>query len=501
MNDPRSTRPSPPRVGTETAEFKAAALDDAINRLAVRNPLASAAIAFVPWQKYTAIVAAVLLVACVVFAPIGTLLAVTVLCTIGYLLAMIDRLLLFSRGLDAAAIVTVTDEQARAIPDERLPMYTILVPAYDEPEVVGDLIAAMTGLDYPAEKLQVLLLLEEDDDVTIEAAARSGVSDLVDVVLVPAGDPRTKPKACNYGLHFATGSIVTIFDAEDLPEQLQLRRVVAAFERLPDTVACVQAKLAFHNGSQNLLTGWFTADYALWFGYLLPGLMASTSPIPLGGTSNHLRRDVIDEVGAWDGFNVTEDADLGVRIAASGYSTAVLDSTTLEEANSDPINWVRQRSRWYKGYLQTWLVHMRRPLATVRVLGPVGTYRFTLLLAGTPITACINMVFWFTTVAWILGQPTLIAQLFPPYIYYFSLLSLVVGNIATVYMYLIASRESDNAYLLVPSLTMPLYWVMMSVASIKGCWQLVRNPSYWEKTFHGLSGPAPETGPSEEQTP
>ncbi|MCZ4563306.1 glycosyltransferase [Rhodococcus sp. IEGM 1401] len=483
-------RPTPPRVGTETDEFRAAALYDAINGLADRNPLASAAIAFVPWQKYTAIGAALLLLACGVFAPVGTLLAVTVVCTIGYLLAMIDRLLLFSRGLDASAIVTVTDEEARAVPDDRLPYYTILVPAYDEPEVVGDLIAAMTGLDYPADKLQVLLLLEEDDEVTIEAAARSGVSDSVDVVLVPAGDPRTKPKACNYGLHFATGTIVTIFDAEDLPERLQLRRVVAAFERLPDTVACVQAKLAFHNGSQNLLTGWFTADYALWFGYLLPGLMASTSPIPLGGTSNHLRRDVIDEVGAWDGFNVTEDADLGVRIAASGYSTAVLDSTTLEEANSDPINWVRQRSRWYKGYLQTWLVHMRRPVSTVRALGPVGTYRFTLLLAGTPITACINMVFWFNTAAWILGQPALVAELFPPYIYYFSLLSLVVGNIATVYMYLIASRESDNAYLLVPSLTMPLYWVMMSVAAIKGCWQLVRNPSYWEKTFHGLSGPA-----------
>ncbi|CCQ14122.1 putative glycosyl transferase family 2 [Rhodococcus sp. AW25M09] len=497
---PAGRRPPPPRVGTETEQFRAAALDDAINGLAVRNPLASAAVAFVPWQKYTAIGSVLLLLACAIVAPVGTLLVVTVVCTFGYLLAMIDRVLLFSRGLDASAIVTVTDGEALAIPDDRLPLYTILVPAYDEPEVVGDLIAAMTGLDYPADKLQVLLLLEEDDEVTIEAAARSGVSDLVDVVLVPAGDPRTKPKACNYGLHFATGTIVTIFDAEDLPEKLQLRRVVAAFERLPDTVACVQAKLAFHNGSQNLLTGWFTADYALWFGYLLPGLMASTSPIPLGGTSNHLRRDVIDEVGAWDGFNVTEDADLGVRIAASGYSTAVLDSTTLEEANSDPINWVRQRSRWYKGYLQTWLVHMRRPMVTVRALGPVGTYRFTLLLAGTPITACINMIFWFTTAAWILGQPDLIAELFPPYIYYFSLLSLVVGNIATVYMYLIASRESDNAYLLVPSLTMPLYWVMMSVASIKGCWQLVRNPSYWEKTFHGLSGPAAAAEPSEEKS-
>ena len=164
-------------------------------------------------------------------------------------------------------------------------------------------------------------------------------------------------------MHFATGDIVTIYDAEDLPESLQLRRVVAAFASLPDDVACVQAKLAYHNGHQNLLTGWFTAEYGLWFGYLLPGMMRTGTPIPLGGTSNHLRSSVLDQIGTWDPHNVTEDADLGLRIAASGYRTAVIDSQTLEEANSDPINWIRQRSRWYKGYLQTWLVHIRRPVA------------------------------------------------------------------------------------------------------------------------------------------
>ncbi|WP_027507155.1 glycosyltransferase [Rhodococcus sp. UNC23MFCrub1.1] len=481
---------TPPPVGTETPQFRAAALADAINGLARKDPLASAAVAFVPWQRNTALLVLAAIAAALALAPVATLTVITVVSTAGYLAMMADRILLFTRGLDASAIVTVTDADASAVPDEDLPAYTILVPAYDEPEVVGDLIVAMTALDYPADKLQVLLLLEEDDDVTIAAARRAGVSEVVEVVLVPAADPRTKPKACNYGLHFATGDIVTIFDAEDLPDPLQLRRVVVAFSRLPATVACIQAKLAFHNGSQNLLTGWFTADYALWFGYLLPGLMKSRSPIPLGGTSNHLRADVIAEVGAWDGFNVTEDADLGVRIAASGYSTAVLDSTTLEEANSDPINWIRQRSRWYKGYLQTWLVHMRRPARTWRALGPVGTYRFTLLLAGTPLTACINMTFWSLTAAWILGQPSVIVALFPPYIYYFSLLSLIVGNVATIYMYLVASRESGNASLLIPSLTMPLYWVMMSVAALKGCWQLLRNPSYWEKTFHGLSVPA-----------
>ncbi|MBY6367152.1 glycosyltransferase [Rhodococcoides corynebacterioides] len=484
---------TPPRVGTETPEFRAAALADAIDGLARRDPLASAAVAFVPWQRTVLLVVVAVTAAALVLAPVASLTVITVVCTVGYLATMADRILLFSRGLDASAIVTVSDEDALAVPDADLPPYTILVPAYDEPEVVGDLIAAMSALRYPADKLQVLLLLEEDDDVTIEAARRAGLSEVVEVLLVPAADPRTKPKACNYGLHFATGDLVTIYDAEDQPDPLQLRRVVVAFSRLPSTVACVQAKLAFHNGAQNLLTGWFTADYALWFGYLLPGLMKSRSPIPLGGTSNHLRADVIAEVGAWDGFNVTEDADLGVRIAASGYSTAVLDSTTLEEANSDPINWVRQRSRWYKGYLQTWLVHMRRPARTWRALGPVGTYRFTLLLAGTPITACINMAFWSLSAAWLLGQPSTIAELFPPYIYYFSLVSMIVGNVATVYMYLVACRESGNAYLLVPSLTMPLYWVMMSVAALKGCWQLLRNPSYWEKTFHGLSAPVAPT--------
>lgn len=478
----------PPVVGTETAEFRAAALDDAINGLRVNDPMASAAVAFVPWQRNLGFALLAITIGCGIVAPIGTLTVITVLCTLGYLASMFDRILLFYRGMDADAIFRISDAEARAIADEDLPSYTILVPAYDEPEVVGDLIAAMSGLDYPVGKLQVLLLLEEDDHVTIDAAAEAGVGEVVSILLVPAADPRTKPKACNYGLHFSTGEIVTIFDAEDIPDPLQLRRVAATFAKLPETVACVQAKLAFHNGTQNLLTGWFTADYALWFTFLLPGLMKSRSPIPLGGTSNHLRRSVLDEVGSWDGFNVTEDADLGVRIADSGFSTAVLDSTTLEEANSDPINWVRQRSRWYKGYLQTWLVHMRRPVRTYRALGFVGTYRFTLLLAGTPLTACINMAFWFTTAAWILGQPSMVAQLFPPYIYYLALVSLMIGNAATIYMFLIAIRETGNSALVVPVLTMPLYWVMMSVAAIKGCYQLVRNPSYWEKTFHGLPG-------------
>ena len=468
-------------------EFKAAALHDAVYGLREKRPLSSASVAFVPWQKWLTLGLVAVVILALVFVTIPTLTVLTAVCTAGYIAPLADRLLLFSRGLARDAIFTVDDDEARAVPEQDLPTYTVLVPAYNEPEVVGDLIAAMTAIDYPAEKLQVLLLLEEDDAVTIAAAREAGLGEIVEILLVPAADPRTKPKACNYGLHFATGDVVTIFDAEDLPEPLQLRRVAVAFDRLGDDVACVQAKLAFHNGTQNMLTGWFTADYALWFNFVLPGLMRSNSPIPLGGTSNHIRRSVFDEIGAWDPYNVTEDADLGVRIAESGYRTAVLDSTTLEEANSDPINWIRQRSRWYKGYLQTWLVHVRRPVQLWRGIGTVGMLRFTTLLAGTPIIACLNMVFWLITISWLLGQPFLVEEIFPWYVYFPALISLVFGNSAVLYMNLVACRETGNSALWLACLTVPLYWLMMSVAAIKGTYQLIRNPSYWEKTFHGLS--------------
>lgn len=474
-------------IDSADAKFTADALHDAVNGLREKHPLSSASVAFYPWQRTLLLGIVILLIGSALLFPIPTLVSLTLLCTIAYVWTLVDRLILFHRGLDGSTIVSISDEEALALTDDQLPPYTILVPAYNEPEVVADLIAAMTALHYPAEKLQVLLLLEEDDDVTIEAAHAAGVGEVVTILLVPPADPRTKPKACNFGLHFSTGEIITIFDAEDHPDPLQLRRVVATFDRLPDNTACVQAKLAFHNGTQNLLTAWFTADYALWFGFILPGLMRSSSPIPLGGTSNHLRRSVLDKIGAWDPFNVTEDADLGVRIAESGYRTAVLDSTTLEEANSDAINWIRQRSRWYKGYLQTWLVHMRRPLGLWRGLGAVGFFRFTALMAGTPLIACLNMVFWLISLAWILGQPHVVQQAFPAYVYFPALVSLVFGNVAVLYMNLIACRETHNSALLLAGLTAPLYWVMMSIAAIKGTYQLIRNPSYWEKTFHGLS--------------
>ncbi|MGE2735267.1 glycosyltransferase [Mycolicibacterium vaccae] len=463
------------------------ALDQAVNGLLEQDPLRSAALPLMGWQRPALWLVLVSLGVGVVFWPQATAVTLVGICTAAYVFTLVDRVLIFRQGLAARAII-VTDDQARAIPDDELPTYTILVPAFHEPEVVGELIAGMAAMEYPKDKLQVLLLLEADDEITIEAAKRCPAAGLVEIVTVPPAQPRTKPKACNYGLHFATGEIVTIYDAEDRPDPLQLRRVVAVFRSAGDDVVCVQARLAFFNGHQNRLTGWFTAEYGLWFGYLLPGMMRTDTPIPLGGTSNHLLASALEKVGAWDPYNVTEDADLGLRIAANGFVTAVVESTTLEEANSDYINWIRQRSRWYKGYLQTWLVEMRRPGALLRTLGPRAFIRFNLILGGTPVIAVINLFFWLITVLWFLGQPAAVAALFPTFVYFPALLSLVLGNLATIYMNLLAIREDDRADLLSAALTVPAFWVLMSVAAAKGLYQLIRHPSYWEKTVHGLAG-------------
>lgn len=472
----------------ERASVKSArALHDSVHGLREKDPLNSASIVIVRWQAWALVAFASSSVLGLVVATIPTLIVGSGLATLVYLGTLVDRILLLTRGMARDAILTVDDERAHEIPDEELPAYTVLVPAYNEPEVIGELIAAVETIDYPAEKLQVLLLLEEDDDVTIDAAEAAGLGTVCEILRIPAADPRTKPKACNYALHYATGDIVTIYDAEDRPDPLQLRRAATVLADLGEDVVCVQAKLAFHNGGQNMLTAWFTADYALWFTFLLPGLMQSRAPIPLGGTSNHFKARVFEEIGAWDPFNVTEDADLGVRLASRGYRTAVLDSTTYEEANPDPINWVRQRSRWYKGYLQTWLVHMRRPAALWRMLGTVSMMRFTMLLAGTPIIACFNMFFWLITLSWIFGQPEIIVEVFPAYVYFPALLCLVLGNASTIFCTFIACRETGNSRLWWACLTVPLYWVLMSIAAIKGTYQLIANPSYWEKTVHGLS--------------
>jgi len=224
----------------------------------------------------------------------------------------------------------------------------------------------------------------------------------------------------------------------------------------------------------------------MWFTQLLPGLSYLHAPVPLGGTSNHFRRSVLQEVGGWDPFNVTEDADLGVRLHRLGYTTGVLTSVTLEEANSDFVNWVKQRSRWYKGYIQTWLVHMRHPLELRRQLGNDGFSRFNSFVGGTPFIALINPVFWMLTLTWFVGHPGIVQAIYPAPIYYSAVLCWLAGNFICVYILMLCALGADRYDLMFAAVANPCYWVMMSIAALKAVVQLVFQPSYWEKTTHGL---------------
>ncbi len=448
-------------------------------------------------RRALAIVGVVVLAAAIV-APLSTAIAAIAFVTALYIASAAYRGLIFWRSLRRPGGIVVTDEEARALTDDQLPVYTVLVPAFREPSIMARLIESLALIEYPSSRLDIKLLLEEDDQETIRAAEACKPPSFIQVVRVPNSLPKTKPKACLVGLATARGELITIYDAEDRPDPLQLRRVVAAFLRVEAKVACIQAKLSYHNADQNLLTRWFTAEYALWFTALLPGLVDDEAPIPLGGTSNHFKRRVLESVGAWDPWNVTEDADLGIRLHRAGYRTRLVDSVTLEEANSDFVNWVKQRSRWYKGYLQTSFVHLRQPRRLWQELGPRGFFGFCLFVLGTPLLAMVNPVFWILTLTWFVLHPPVVQALFPAWVYYLSLISFAVGNFVFLYSSLVAAHRHGGAALTFAALLAPIYWAMMSIAAIKALVQLIVAPSFWEKTTHGLDQlasartPAPE---------
>jgi glycosyltransferase XagB len=410
-----------------------------------------------------------------------------VLATAFFVLSTGFRLYAARQGSRPGATIEPPGDALAAIDERTLPVYTILLPLYKEkPATIGDLFDALSHIDYPKHKLDGLLLIEADDDSTREAIEEVGRPAWIRVLPLPPGLPRTKPRAMAIGLRYARGSFVTVYDAEDKPDPTQLKKAVWVLERADESLACLQAKLDYYNPRQNLLTRWFTLEYDAWFNIFLPGLHRIGAPIPLGGTSNHFRRAALDACLAWDPYNVTEDADLGLRLARLGLTTAMLESTTAEEANSRIPNWLRQRSRWSKGFMQTLLVHTRRPLTLFRELGVKGALGFLLTVGGTVATALLSPIFWTLLVLWIYTQPAWVAELFPGPIYYLASLSLLLGNFLLVFLSLCVAVSRGHDDLAPHALLTPLYWVLMSVATYIALVELIVRPYHWHKTEHGL---------------
>ncbi|MFH1021871.1 MAG: glycosyltransferase family 2 protein [Planctomycetota bacterium] len=372
--------------------------------------------------------------------------------------------------------------------DPDLPVYTILVPLYREAGGVADLVKTLSRLEYPPGKLDVKLLLEADDDETAAAAAALDKPAWLDIVTVPAGVPRTKPRACNDGLARARGEFLVIFDAEDRPEPDQLRKAVAAFRRLPAHVACLQAKLNFYNSRENLLTRCFTLEYSAWFDLYLPGLHALGAPVPLGGTSNHFRTEVLRTAGGWDAWNVAEDCDLGMRLARSGARTRILDSTTWEEAPSRLSPWIRQRSRWVKGYWQTFLVHTRQPRAALREFGTWAFLQMLLSVGGLVFTLLANPVTWGLFIAsLLLDKPTFSPDHPWTLLLFAATAGLVLFNGVFVLIHALGAFRRGFGGLAGIAPVMPGYWILMSVGAWRGFFQFFGATFFWEKTPHGAA--------------
>jgi cellulose synthase/poly-beta-1,6-N-acetylglucosamine synthase-like glycosyltransferase len=375
------------------------------------------------------------------------------------------------------------------MPDKALPYYTIVVALYREARVVEQLVGALKRLDYPPEKLDIKLVCERDDEATIAALAALRLDPYFEILLAPESGPRTKPKALAAALPFARGSYLVVYDAEDVPEPDQLKKALAAYSHGPKNLACVQARLAVDNVRDSWLTRHFAAEYAGLFDVFLPALADLRLPLPLGGTSNHFRTDVLRGAGGWDPYNVTEDADLGMRLARFGYLSGVIDSTTYEEAPSRLGAWLKQRTRWCKGWLQTWLVHMRSPAVLMRELGFGGFFAFQLLVGGTVLAALVHPFF----LALVLTDATF-GDLFTPSdslgealrhgLAVTTLLSGYLGSAALSLVGLARRRLLGSAWVL---LLTPVYWIMLSFAAWRGAIQLVLSPHLWEKTEHGLA--------------
>ncbi len=376
-----------------------------------------------------------------------------------------------------------------ALSDADLPVYSVLVPLFRETAVLRQLLGALGKLSYPAHKLDIKLILEENDTLT-----RSAVADIVlpqhfEVIVVPAGLPQTKPRALNYALHFARGSLITIYDAEDIPEPRQLRIAAATFAKRPETTGCLQAQLAFYNPNENWLTRQFTIEYATLFGLLLPALASCGLPLPLGGTSNHFRSHILREVGAWDPFNVTEDADLGFRLARAGFRTEAIDSRTYEEANMQLLNWLKQRTRWLKGFLATWLVHMRAPAQLVRELGVSGFWALQACTIGVFISALLHPICTVATAVVLVANADAPegASLIACGLAGLNIVVLAAGYASAAIAGHKALRQQGITGWMFPLATLPFYWLLMSVAAWMALWQFITAPCYWNKTEHGLS--------------
>ena len=458
-------------------------LEESVSALARARADLSASRRLAPNQAAVLACLAAALAAAFALLPLaGVLAGIYVAASLLFLALAVQRLITFASEIGARRAPPPPLE----IGVRDLPVYTVLVPLYREAHMVGEIVSSVLALDYPRSKLDIKLVLEADDDKTLTAAASLNLPGCVDIVVVPAGLPRTKPKALNYALNFARGDFVTVYDAEDMPQPGQLRTALAAFAAGPRTLACMQARLSIRNTGRSWLARQFAIEYASLFNVIMPGLDRLQQPVMLGGTSNHFRLDVLRAIGGWDPYNVTEDADIGIRLSRFGFRAAWLESETIEEAPETLSNWFWQRTRWLRGWIQTYCVHMRHPIRLMRELGVWRALSLQVTLAGVIVSALAHPVFVFhifaaaVTGAFYATGPTPLHDA----LLLISAVNLLVGYGVVMEIAVLGLYRERRPDLLISVLAAPLYWLLISAAAYAALVRFVLAPFKWEKTTH-----------------
>ena len=371
--------------------------------------------------------------------------------------------------------------------DEQLPLYSILIPLYKESKTLKRLIEAIENFDYPKARLEVLWLIEEEDIQTANSIKALKPSYLFELVTVPYASLKTKPRALNYGLLYAKGTYITVYDAEDVPEPLQLRKAVEAFRTGPPSLICVQARLWCANYKDNWLTMLSALEYIQWFNYILPALVQSNAPLLLGGSSNHFLTIKLRDLKGWDPYNVTEDADLGLRLAAEGYKAQMINSFTYEELPNHYIGWINQRSRWIKGHMMTYFVHLRSTRSIIHHCGIKGfLYLQGMMLIPTLIHLFLPITFMVVLTDFFYISPHHFSlKTYPFLVLLFNFFISLLQHFMVIYKSSFSPRRKiifiGASFLIIP------YWMLSIIAGIKGLYSWIFTPYHWAKTEHGLA--------------
>jgi cellulose synthase/poly-beta-1,6-N-acetylglucosamine synthase-like glycosyltransferase len=402
-----------------------------------------------------------------------------------YLGLFIFKLFVVRKALDRPSI-QFSKKEIAAITDAELPIYTIIIPLYQEAAVIKQIIRAMSAIDYPKDKIDLIITLEEYDTETIDAIAAANPPSWFKTLILPDVKPKTKPKALNVAFPHTKGEFIVIYDAEIVPDADQLKKAYLAFRKHAD-IACLQIQLDHYNANETWVTKLFNSEFSFYYDMFLPGLQRLGIPLPLSGHSSHYRRQVIEDIGAWDPYNVTEDCELGIRLYRKGYKTDMLDSRSLEEATASVESWVGQRTRWIKGFIQTTIVHLRHPMRTKNELGGWRNFiGFLVIVPGSVLVNLLNLFYWVLLIVWAITKAEAIQAFFPGPILYISVFSFLAGNFVFTYLNLLGSFRRERYTMVKYSLLSPIYWLMLAYATLKASIEIIAKPHHWSKTKHGI---------------